>query len=103
MACENQDKSAARYKKNFDRKARSRTFKVGDKVLILLPTESNKLTMQWKGPYTVSQTKGLNDYAIKIGEKEKVYHVNMLKAYIERPAPQVQDQVGNSKERDVPG
>ena len=37
----------------YDRRARSRKFDVGDKVLLLLPTESNKLLFQWKGPYEV--------------------------------------------------
>lgn len=39
-------KSSDRYKKNYDRKASNRSFKVGDYVLILLPTDSNKLLMQ---------------------------------------------------------
>ena len=33
-----------------DKKARKRSFKPGDKVLLLLPTNQNKLLMQWKGP-----------------------------------------------------
>ena len=37
----------------YDRRARSCKFDVGDKVLLLLPTNSNKLLLQWKGPYEV--------------------------------------------------
>ena len=37
----------------YDRRARSRKFDVGDKVLLLLPTDSNKLLLQSKGPYEV--------------------------------------------------
>ena len=37
-----------RYKKLYDRKAKVRKFQKGDLVLILLPTEMNKLHMQWK-------------------------------------------------------
>lgn len=35
----------------YDKRTRSRKFDVGDKVQILLPTESDKLLLQWQGPY----------------------------------------------------
>ena len=53
-------------------------------MLILLPTDSNKLLMQWRGPYTVESRVGANDYRVKMGSKTKTYHVNMLKKYISR-------------------
>ena len=37
----------------YDKRARSRKFDVGDKVLLLLPSESNKVLLQWDGPYEV--------------------------------------------------
>ena len=37
------DKSSTIYKKCFDRKSRNRTIKVGEKTLVLLPTDNNKL------------------------------------------------------------
>lgn len=57
----------------------------GDEVLILLPTTTNKLTMQWKGRYRVTKShqNGV-DYLIKVGNKVKLYHINMLKKYIRR-------------------
>ena len=61
-----------------------RTFQPGDKVLVLLPTDRNKLLMQWKGPYEVSAVVGTNNYKVKIKDKLKVYHANLLKKYIER-------------------
>ena len=39
---------------------------MGDKVLLLLPTETSKLTMQWKGPYKVIRLVGQNDYVINM-------------------------------------
>ena len=57
---------------------------MGDRVLILLPTDSNKLLMQWRGPYTVESRVGANDYRVKMGSKTKTYHINMLKKYISR-------------------
>ena len=76
------EKSQKRYKRHYDGKAKPRRLEVGDRVLILLPTDSNKLLMQWKGPYTVESRVGANDYRVKMGSKMKTYHVNMLKKYI---------------------
>ena len=70
--------------KDYDRKAKPRCLEVGEQVLILLPTDSNKLLMQWRGPYIVESRVGASDYRIKIGSKTKTYHLNMLKKYIAR-------------------
>jgi len=40
-------------KRQFDFRAKDRTFKHRDLVLILLPTSDNKLLMQWKGPFKI--------------------------------------------------
>ena len=53
-------------------------------MLILLPTDSNKLLMQWRGPYTVESRVGAKDYRVKMGSETKTCHVNMLKKYIYR-------------------
>ena len=71
-----------RYKKHYDKKAKPRRLEVGDQVLILLPTESNKLLMQWRGPYFVESRVGAKDYRVKMGSKTKTYHVDMLKKYV---------------------
>ena len=84
LAQEELEKSQKRYKRHYDRKATPRRLEVGDRVLILLPTDSNKLLMQWRGPYTVESRVGANDYRVKMGSKTKTYHVNMLKKYISR-------------------
>ena len=84
LAQEELEKSQKRYKRYYDRKAKTRRLEVGDRVLILLPTDSNKLLMQWRGPYTVESRVGANDYRVKTGSKTKTYHVNMLKKYISR-------------------
>ena len=55
-----------------------------NKVLVLLPTDHNKLMMQWKGPNEVSAAVGTNDYKVKVKDKLKVYHANLSKAYIQR-------------------
>lgn len=52
--------------------------------MIMLPTDANKLLMQWKGPFKIEKKVGLNDFRIKIEGKSKVYHTNMLKKYTKR-------------------
>ena len=55
-AVKNANISANRYKEYFDRKAKPRKFVKGEEVLIMLPSNSNKFLMQWKGQYTVDST-----------------------------------------------
>ena len=66
------------------RRARLRKFDVGDKVLLLLPTDSNKLLLQWKGPYEVVEVVNRIDYKIDVNGVVSTYHANMLKQYVER-------------------
>jgi hypothetical protein len=107
LAREQLQKASHRYKQIFDKKAVQRTFAVGSKVLVLLPffilwcltsfstTEAilqrvllpckkNKMNIAWLGPYEVIRRVRDNDYLLKVGRKEKLYHANLLKAYVER-------------------
>jgi len=54
-------------------------------VLILLPTDGNKLLMYWKRPFNIKEKFRLNDYIINIKGKRRPYHANMKK-YFERVA-----------------
>ena len=83
--------ASARYKKYYDRKAKIRKFSVGDKVLVLRPTNQNKLLLQWKGPFEIRELVGTDDYRIEIGGKMKTYHANLLKKYIDRKESEQQD------------
>jgi transposase InsO family protein len=84
MAREALEKAQSKGKHYYDRKAKPRRFQPDDKVLILLPTDNNKLLMQWKGPYVVDTVVGINDYRVKVNKKTKTYHANLLKKYVER-------------------
>ncbi|XP_071964120.1 uncharacterized protein [Antedon mediterranea] len=86
MAQKNLQKSKVRYKQYYDKKSKSREFEVGDKVLLLLPTDKNKLLLQWKGPFKVVKKCGYLDYQIDINGKFKIFHANLLKRYYERTA-----------------
>ena len=82
LAQEELQKSQKCYKKYYYRKAKPRHLEVGEQVLILLPIDSNKLLMQWRGQYTVESRVGAKDYRIKMGSKTKTFNLNMLKKYI---------------------
>ncbi|XP_077560624.1 uncharacterized protein LOC144175419 [Haemaphysalis longicornis] len=83
-AQEELQKAKITQKKYYDRKALSRQLKPGDRVLVLLPSEANKLTMHWKGPFTVVRKRDDLDYEVDLGKKTTLFHVNMLKKYEER-------------------
>ena len=78
------EKNHERNKKLYNRKTKKRVFQEGDKVLVLLPTDHNKLLMQWKGPFEIKGCKGGNNYVIEINRRVRTYHINMLKLYVER-------------------
>ncbi len=84
IAKESLQNSQVRYKKYFDKKTKERNFQPGEDVLVLLPTNNNKLLMQWKGPYKVEKIVNKNDYVITIGSKSKVYHANLLRKYLRK-------------------
>ena len=84
LVSEGLQKAQDNQKRYFDRKAIHRELKEEDKVLILLPTDENKLLMRWRGPYPVRARIGMNNYAVDINGKTKVYHINMLKQYFDR-------------------
>jgi len=84
IAHEELQKAQQKGKHYYDRKTKVGKFQPGDKVLVLLPTDHNKLLMQWKGPYEVSAVVGINDYKVRVKDKLKVYHANLLKVYIEQ-------------------
>jgi hypothetical protein len=59
------------YKHHYAKRARTRVLNVEDKVLLLLPTDNDKIMFQWKV---------LNkfDYRIKIGDKLKTLHKKII-------------------------
>jgi len=80
-------KEQGKNKKYFDKKAKLRVLEKSDKVLVLLPTVSNKLLFQWKGPAEVTERRGLVNYRVKFESgEEKTFHINMLKKYNDREA-----------------
>ncbi|KAK4315748.1 hypothetical protein Pmani_013054 [Petrolisthes manimaculis] len=75
-------------KTNFDKKSENRMFKVGDRVLLLLPTYKTPLQAKYEGPYEVIRECGSNRYIIKTPGRRKTerqVHANNMKLYRQRP------------------
>jgi len=74
-------------KRQHDRSANEKTFKVGDKVLLYDETvrrgRSKKLESQWVGPYAITAKLSDVNFEIKKGRKTTRVHANRLKAFIE--------------------
>ena len=83
LAHENLEKVQFKQKTYYDKLARSRKFDVRDKVLLPLPTEGNKLLLQWKGLYEVVELVNRMDYRVDVDGVVRRYHANMLKQYVE--------------------
>ena len=68
----------------YDKRTKSRKFDVEDNVLLLLPNESNKLLLQWDGPYEVVEVVNVMFYKINVKGIVNTYPTNMMKQYVER-------------------
>lgn len=86
IAHEELQKAKLTQKKCYDRKAKPRQLSVGDKVLLLLPFDTNKLILTWKGPFTVLEKRSEIDYVVDLGTRTSLFHINLLKKYEERPS-----------------
>lgn len=84
IARSNLKKASLGQARRYNRRTKLRQFEVGTKVLLLLPTKSNKLELTWKGPYIVEEKVNDFDYRIKVGKHTKIYHINLLREYKER-------------------
>lgn len=87
MVRENMEQAQTQQKAWYDRSARQRQLRPGQKVLLLLPTSEQKLLAKWQGPYEVVQQMGPATYEINLPGKRKptqVFHVNLLKEWHDR-------------------
>ncbi|XP_068213182.1 uncharacterized protein [Palaemon carinicauda] len=70
---------------NYDKKAKTRSFKVGDAVLLYHPIAGSPLREKYQGPYTITQRISPTNYIIATPDKRKstqLVHINLLKAYL---------------------
>ena len=88
---EHMEQAQRAQERTYNRGAQVREFKVGDKVLVLLPTSECKFLAKWHGPYEVEEKVGPVNYKVKQPGRRKgkeIYHVNILKRWHEaEPRP----------------
>ena len=92
MAKRNLQESQSKMKVWYDRKAKSRCFEPGDRVLVLFPVVGNPLQAKYSGPYKVVKKISDTNYLVKTPGRRKetqVCHINMLKAYHEKLKPEL--------------
>lgn len=93
LAQEHMKTAQANQKLWYDKKARQRTFQVGQQVLLLLPTSDNKLLAKWHGPYEITRCVSKVTYELHTPDKQKkhqCFHVNLLKEFHCPSSKQVQ-------------
>ena len=92
IAKRNLQESQSKMKVWYDRKAKSRCFEPGDRVLVLFPVVGNPLQAKYSRPYKVVKKISDTNYLVKTPDRRKetqVCHINMLKAYHEKPKPEL--------------
>ena len=106
MARENEARAKDQQKKWYDRNARSREFKEGDEVLVMLPTSTSKLLAQWQGLYTVTRKVGEVSYEVDMYDRRKrrrIFHINMLRGWnVPKATGYWSDEVTNDPSDDIP-
>ena len=94
LVAEHSSRSQEMQKLYYDTRAKARSFKVGDKVLVLLLTTANRLKLRWTGLFKVTRKLGTVDYEVETPgrrQERKVYHVNLMKKWYVMPSqPSVQ-------------
>lgn len=77
----------------YDQTARERGFVVGDRVLVMLPSQESKLLAKWQGPFEIRNQLGPTTYEVVIPGQDRasrVLHVNLLKKWVSRPEQRAQ-------------
>ena len=82
---ENLSRAQQTQKRWYDRTARSPQLSRGDRVLVLLPTSTDKLRAQWQGPFPIVEKRGDVNYLLDMGRRRlRTFHVNMVREWHER-------------------
>ena len=78
------DKNKITMKRFYDRHSKPRSLKIGDKVLVFLPTSSSKIKAKLSGPFSVVEVLANNNYKLDFGGRQGVLHINQLRKFVER-------------------
>ncbi|KAG8177924.1 hypothetical protein JTE90_027068 [Oedothorax gibbosus] len=96
IAAGNTERAQESYTSRYNLRSKEKTFVVGEKVLVLIPSSSHKLLKTWFGPATVVQLTRPHSALIEFDDKSRrEFHFNKLRPYIARV-----EQVGLIFEQD---
>ena len=75
----------AQYAFQYNKKAKHKEFEVGEKVIVLYLSSTNKLISQWQGPYDVLQRRSKYSYLVDMNEDgRRLIHANKMRKYVIR-------------------
>lgn len=81
LALQTEEDCKGKMKAAYDVGSRTRCFSVDNLVLVLLPSDTNKLQTQWQGPFPITDKLGETTYRVRMGpgsRGERTFHVNLL-------------------------
>ena len=90
LAAEQMEESREKRKTWYDKRAVERSFKPGDKVLVMNMAKPNKLSVNWIGSGTIESKLSETNFTVSVPgrrEKSQIYHINLLKPYHQRVEP----------------
>lgn len=98
-------REAQRHQKSwYDQSGSEGGFDVGEKVLVMLPSQENKLLAKWQGPVEVKNQLSPTMNKVALSGQDcgnRILHVNLLKKWISRPEQRAQVMaIRNVKEED---
>lgn len=88
LAQEELQRSQEDQRRRYDVPMKLRSFEVGQQVLLLLPSSSNNLFVQWQGPDEDIKWVGDANYQIRVPRQgNRLYHINLFKGCNEHEEP----------------
>lgn len=88
--------SQCKMKSRYDKTSVARNFEPGDSVLVFLPVPNSPMSARFVGPYKIEKKLNETNYTVLTPDrrrKSRVCHINMLKRYVSRDAPEVNPAV----------
>ncbi|KFM71645.1 Retrovirus-related Pol polyprotein from transposon 17.6, partial [Stegodyphus mimosarum] len=84
FAKENSEAKQQKYVHHHNLRSKEMEFEIGDEVVVLIPTSTNKLCSKWTGPGEIVEKKSPHSYLVKLpDESVRHLHQNKLRKYIQ--------------------
>ena len=93
-ATEHAAREQSRYTHNYNLRSRDKSFEVGERVIYLRPSSTQKLTRTWIGPCEIVRKNSPYSYVIEFDGKKQWCHANHLRKYNERVTQAVSNSCG---------